>query len=78
MGSLADAITANLPAKGPRCTVAGITAALDPADLADLEAALHNPAVPGSAIAAGLRAVGHHVGNETLQRHRRGQCGCAR
>lgn len=78
MPSLAEAIAANVRQQGPRCTVANLLPRLSKAEVKDLDAALGDPTIPATAIAQGLTAVGHKVSHSSLQRHRRGQCGCAR
>lgn len=79
MGKLATAIeTKAKTAKGPKCNVAVVRSLLGKGDAADLEAALASPLVPGAAIAAGLREIGHQIGDSSVTRHRRGLCGCAR
>jgi hypothetical protein len=76
--SLADAITANIVKRGPRCGVALLIEQLDTGHLADLDAAMANPAIPANAISKGLEAVGHDLPALTIQRHRRRDCNCPR
>lgn len=40
--------------------------------------ALDTPTFTGTAIAAILKKRGHQISSHTVQRHRRGACGCAR
>lgn len=60
---------------GPRCTMSRL--GLDPEQQAKLTAALAST-LPSSAISKVLRAWGHHVGESTVSRHRRGLCCCGR
>ena len=74
--SLLDAISAENITHGPKCTVATIKPSLSPADAADLESAFATPAFTAAAIARALRKNGHRITDNTVQRHRRGECGC--
>lgn len=77
MGKLAEAICAETRGNGARCSVAALLVKL-PKDLrADLEAALSD-GKPATAIARALTGIGYPVGPFPLQRHKRGDCGCAR
>jgi hypothetical protein len=62
--------------------MAPVLAALQKSDKADLDAALANPIITGAAIARGLSEIletqGIKVSAETVNRHRKGECGCAR
>lgn len=78
MGALAEAIAARVQPGGPTCTLGLIIALLGDDDRGDLEAALASPFIPATAIGAGLRTLGHDVKDSTVQRHRRGGCGCPR
>lgn len=62
--------------KGPECSVAKIIAALSDDDAAFLAGLLNDSRNPGSRIASALKAIGHDVQAQTLNRHRRGECGC--
>jgi len=74
--SLLDAINAKVTSRGPRCSVKLLD--LSPADRRDLDTAIANLAIPCSAIAKALQDRGHGVSSTSLQRHRRGECNCAR
>ena len=84
MGSLADRLDAmprSLGGQGRRgsCAVATILAALDDDDRAALDDAL--AAVPGPtarSVADSLAAEGWAISAETVSKHRRGGCACAR
>lgn len=62
-------------ARPPRCTVAKIAAALDPADQKALTEALGSE-LEASKITAALKAMGHDLGAAAVSRHRRGVCAC--
>lgn len=76
MSKLSAAIAANSTRPGGTCTFA--TLRLSEADQADLDAALANRSIPSTVIARGLTAIGHKIGDSTVQRHRKGDCGCPR
>lgn len=62
---------------GPRCGVALLLDTLDPTDATELQQILTDPRGPsGSLIARALANRGYPVKAPTLQRHRRGLCGC--
>lgn len=64
--------------KGPSCSIAVLRAQLDPADLADFDAALDNPTITSAAIAAVLIRRGVLRSRAPLERHRGGSCACGR
>lgn len=74
--SLAEAIAAQRVVKGPSCSISVIRAQLDDEDRAALDAAMARTGTPSSVIARALRANGHDVQHQTVQRHRRGECKC--
>ena len=74
--SLLEEIAAATRAVGGVCTVGTILAGLSPEDRADLESALADPAFLGRAIVRVLHARGAKLSDETLRRHRRGDCKC--
>ena len=74
--SLLDDIEAAVPHRGPGCSVRLILATLTPEDALGLRTAIANRAIYGSTIAAVLRAKGHHMSTETINRHRSGRCSC--
>jgi hypothetical protein len=76
--SLAESIAANVRQQGPRCTVALVLPKLSKAQRADLTACFADDTIPATAIAAGLNEHGHKLSPSSVQRHRRGRCGCAR
>jgi len=63
-----------IPVKGPRCTVCALIARLPDEDAEELITAMADPTLTGSTIARALRADGHHMTAQTLNRHRRGDC----
>ena len=66
------------PAKGPTCTVTVLLSTMDDDDADLLRKAMANPYAPTTAIAAALADQGYRITAATLQRHRRGECRCAR
>ena len=78
--SLAAALDAEKAAarKGPPCTFAGIFDKLDKADADALTAYLADGSVTTTVILRALQAEGYSVGQNTVQRHRKGICACGR
>lgn len=62
----------------PMCPVAKILAALSPKDRDVLVTALGNKNITHAAISAVLTDNGHTMRQDSIGRHRRGACGCAR
>lgn len=78
--ALAD-IEAVVPAtrKGPTCSIARIRAQYEEDDLATLDRWLTDEeAYSVSRTSRLLVAAGHHVAQQTVARHRRGECMCGR
>lgn len=75
MSGLAAAVAA-ASAKASRCAMAGVFAALDEDDARTLVGLLGDTTVTGAAIARGLLAVGCPVPQQTVTRHRSGECAC--
>ena len=75
MGLLDDMKNAR-PRVGGQCSVPGFLASLDETDRADVVAALADPLIAATSIAAILQGKGHRISATTLQRHRRGGCLC--
>jgi hypothetical protein len=67
-----------MAAKPTPCTVQTISEQLDPDDRADLLSAVTDPTVPYRAIVGALRARGFKIGGDTVAKHRKGNCACAR
>lgn len=59
---------------GFRCSVCKLLDDLTPEDGDALRAALRDPQVQGSQIARALMSEGHDVKQNTVTRHRRGDC----
>jgi hypothetical protein len=76
MGQLADLIQQSKRPNGPVCATANLLHTLPKAEAADLRAALADQSVPGTSIARALVKLGHKISGSTIQRHRRGECGC--
>lgn len=79
--SLAAALEAEKAAsrKGPLCGIAKVQATLDPADLKALDGYLADrDGITSAVIYRALRAEGHTVGKNTIERHRKGECHCGR
>ena len=60
------------------CVFVTIRAALNKPDATDLDECLADPAVSAVQIQRGLAAEGHRTSVETVRRHRRGECTCAK
>ena len=71
-----DGIEDEAQRRGPECGVSLLRAKLDKADAAALERVLADHSIPGTLIKKRLAAAGHTIGHDTVQRHRRGACGC--
>lgn len=61
---------------GKLCQVAVIKREMSKKDAAELDEALGDIAIHGSAIARVLNGRGFTVTNASIQRHRRGDCSC--
>lgn len=59
-----------------RCTVAKLLEQLPSEDREALTRALADPKFQGTQISRALRAEGHRVGDDSVRRHRRGDCAC--
>lgn len=78
-GLLAKIQAANAAAnRGDTCTMGLLLQRLTPTDRADIEAALADKAIAATIIAKVLNEAGHRIGNDPVQRHRRGACHCGR
>lgn len=75
MSALAVAVAA-ASQRVSRCALAGILCALEPDDAETLVALLADSTVTGAAISRGLLAIGHPVPQQTVTRHRAGDCAC--
>lgn len=62
----------------PVCGYQTLLETLDKPDQVDLEAAMNDHGIQGSAIERALRQRGHAITATTLRRHRRGDCCCGR
>lgn len=74
--SLQEHLAKPAPRYKPRCGVAAVIATLTGDDLSALHAALSDPGFTASEIARALRLEGHNVGDDSVRRHRRGDCTC--
>lgn len=72
----AEILELSQESKQTTCTIGMILADMSDIDRAGLEKALATPAFTGTAITAILKRRGHHISSHTVQRHRRGGCGC--
>jgi hypothetical protein len=73
---LLDDITASRNRPGPACSVALFAAGLGPKDRADLTAALADEKIEGAQIWRAIRDRGFTSQQNTVSRHRRGDCAC--
>ena len=62
----------------PVCGYQTLLDTLDKPDQVDLETAMSDHSIQGSAIERALRHRGHSITATTLRRHRRGDCSCGR
>lgn len=77
MGKLFEDIRhQNVSQPGPKCRVAIVMSALSKSDQADLQKAIDDPAITGTAIYRALLAHGYKLGDHTIHRHRRKDCSC--
>lgn len=74
---LIDGLGADVPVRGPECSISILMGKLDAKEQAALIAALQNPAKPNTFIARVLRDEGYNISATTVGRHRRGDCACA-
>lgn len=63
---------------GPVCSLGILLKQLDKKTVDTLNAALTNPHAPSTKISQALTDLGHRITSHTVQRHRRGECRCAR
>ena len=75
-GSLFAAIKAAGRPQGPRCSVAVIRDDLPPDDARDLIAAMADPTVHATTIAAVLKERGYQIRGDTIRRHIKHECNC--
>ncbi len=74
--SLADALAHEMKAPGPKCSVAYTLNRLGPDDLATFSAALADKDVTAAALSRALKSISENVSAFSLNRHRKGDCGC--
>lgn len=74
--SLKEHLTAPSSPYSTRCTVAKILTTLPKDDHGLLSAALANDEFLASQIGRALRMEGHKVRDDSVRRHRRGECNC--
>lgn len=79
MAGLASAIAVEAQQRrGARCMVLVVRRRLDAEDAAALDEALVSPTTSGAAIVRALTQSGHTITENSVQRHRRGDCSCGR
>lgn len=79
MASLTDLANPEYRAPvGPACTMGILLKELDKKTVDTLNAAMTNPHAPSTKISQALTDLGHRVSAHVIQRHRRGECRCAR
>ena len=74
--SLSELIQGSITRSGSKCVMGSVLKKLSEADRTDLDQAMANPEIPGSAIKKALNLRGFDVGNSSVYRHRRGDCAC--
>lgn len=75
MAGLFDGIADERP-RYPVCQIVKIAELLDDEDRAALEQAMADPQIKGSTISRRLRDAGFHIGEHSVNRHRRRGCSC--
>jgi hypothetical protein len=70
--SLAEHLATTLP----KCRYAHVYVSLDADDRGTLDGALDNPGLSTAQLARALRAEGHQIGEDSIRRHRTGDCAC--
>ncbi len=74
--SLMDDINAEKRMTGTRCAVRTVLASMDGPAREELAAAIEDRGVSSGAIERALKRRGVHLGESSVQRHRRGACRC--
>lgn len=76
---LADLIAAENQKPGPQCSVQRVLEHLDKKNAATLRAALANKALTSASLTRAIRKLELPIaiGNESVGRHRKGECACA-
>lgn len=73
--TMADALAAfKTTPRGPKCSLCVLLTKLDKADKTAVEAALADDTFTHAAIGRALKAEGHHITANTVQRHRTRGC----
>jgi predicted metallopeptidase len=62
--------------RGPRCAFKNVYDKLSKDDAVVLSEWIHNMEIPATVISVALRAEGHQVSADSVQRHRRRVCRC--
>lgn len=79
MTSLAEAISRHRPEHGLPCGVAAVLAVLNKKDRDELASALSDPSIQHTTLARAIKdAYGAEVTQNTMGKHRRGDCRCSR
>lgn len=74
--SLRDAIEATSGLGPSRCKVITVMSLLDDDDRETLAELIVDDMVTSTRIVSALRSIGHQMSSASMQRHRRGACGC--
>ncbi len=74
--NLNEALNADAARRRRECLIAKLSRPLSAEDQATLAAALGNPGVSSRAISRALGLMGVSVSSHTVDKHRRGDCGC--
>jgi hypothetical protein len=73
--TLQQALEANKATiKGPTCTVCVLLTTLKADDAKALQSALDDPSFTARGISRALKAEGHNIADQTLNRHRKADC----
>lgn len=75
-GEILGEIIALQTKRGATCSVSMILSQLPAPDRSAVEQAFEDPMIFGTSIAKFLKTRGVDISSHTIQRHRRGSCGC--
>lgn len=71
-------LTSNRSSRGPECTTYLALQQMDAADREVLEELMYDLTIRHTALAAGFKSLGYPIHADSISRHRRGECACAK
>jgi hypothetical protein len=74
--TLLDELRAASTRRGPHCSVDVLLNSIEPDLAKEVREAMVDSTITKTVLARGLRANGHRVTDEAVQRHSRGSCSC--